>query len=241
MLLTQIFNKFLILTLFVQVGSLPNQSPEASQAQDDEIHRQYVRFQTLVHKGKLTEAEATLALIESYKGSPQLGREYAQLALWRNDYGAALPLLRSFFDGKNEGDKTVYGAEDTRIWYWFLVAQRGNEKKAEQIMGDLFRDTVHMPYSVKYINPRELSDVKLAQVYMYMAANCSARANYIRSNKYIALAKIADPKVKVDPKFYEGAKLYQQATLEKYEAEENFPMLDHVLFRKKVGKPVRIF
>jgi len=240
MLLTHIFNKFLILAVLAQTGSSANQSLGASQAQDEEIHRQFVRFQSQVHKGKLTDAESTLALIESYQGSPKLGRERAELALWRKDYAAALPLLKLYFDGKHDGDRVVYGAEDTRIWYWFLVTQRGDQKKADQILEALFSESVRKPEGMKDLNPRELSNVKLAQVYMYMAANCSSRANYIRSHKYIALAKVADPKVKVDPKFYEGAKLYQATTLEKYEAEENFPMLDHTAFRKQLGRPVRI-
>lgn len=108
---------------------------------------------------------------------------------------SALQLLKSYFEGDgNKGSRAVYGAEDTRAWYWFLVLQSGNQQKADQIMGDLFHELVGMPYSVKYINPPELSTVNVAQVYMYLAAYYSGTGNYIRSQKYGALAKIVDPK-----------------------------------------------
>ncbi len=207
-----------------------------------EVERQFVRFQSLANQGKLGEAESVLALIKSYKDSPDLRREHAQLALLRKDYTSAFPILRSYFDGDDpKGSRSVYGAEDTRIWYWFLITQRGDLKKADEVLKDLFHDPVRLPYSVKYLEPREVSSSKFAQAYMYMAGYYSTTGNYFRSQKYIGLAKKVDPKVKVDLNFFKGPKLYAQSTLEKYEAQEDFPMLDHTLFQKQLGKPVRIY
>lgn len=200
------------------------------------------RFNKLMSAKKYNEAESVLALIESYKGTPQQTKERAQVALWREDFGSAIKYLKLHFEGDEKTWASVGGAQDSKVWYWFLLTQNRDWKRAELMQESLFRDALSSPsIPEKPYRPELTSPLKVAQVYMYMANFSLRTRNYYRANRYIALAKTVDPKVMVDPGFAKLFKLHSERTWKSQEPFEKFPMVDHILFQKKLGRPLRAF
>lgn len=207
--------------------------------QRQEIQRQSVRYQSAVRHKNFDEAEMALVLLESLPPGKVRNRERAHLALWRSDFADAYSKLKLHFEGNGVNvQRQVQGAEDTRVWYWYLTAQRGNSAKANQILSDLIRPKRQIPGDPEFLNVAKVSNVKLAQVYVYMACYSAATTNYIRSQRYIELARKADPKAKISPKFDAYYKRYSPTTMEREEKRAVVPMFDHTAYLRILGKPV---
>ncbi|MEI7984221.1 MAG: hypothetical protein WCI55_01230 [Armatimonadota bacterium] len=227
-----------------QIGAPSQGKKELSKEQEIEVNRQFVRFHSFARSQNYQEAESVLVLLESYLDPFNLRGEHVELALWRKDYSEAFKWLKLYFEGSGHGESvSVGGAEEKRIWYWFLLIQNGNVKHAEKVKVDLFQGKVRMPINPKYMDPTALSKNSFAQVYMYMAGYYNGTTNSYRSQKYIQLAKLVDPSVKIDPNFSKMATMngYKDGVPGRQELSERFPMLDHTLFQKQLGKSVRIY
>ncbi len=222
---------------------------QASQEQpvgQEDAKRQRTRFNTLAKVGKFDEAENSLRLLETYTPSPEIDRYRANLSLWRQDYSSAKKQLTIFFEGgPGTASRSVGGCEPVRAWYWFLLVQNDETKKADKVLEDLLRSPVRVARGAELLNPKDLTSVKLAQVYMYMGIWYFHKVNYLRAERYFDLAKIADPKVIIDPLFISKSKGSKGSNMKSFrdakEAEESYPILDHTVFQMKLGRPVRIY
>ena len=216
-----------------------------------EMKRQTSWFQALVKADKLDEAERALIILSSSQvglwpasmKEAEVAGMHSTISLRRGDYTSALADLKLYFEGSPEHHRTVGGATDLRIWYWFLLTQRGELDKARRVLGDLFRSSVHSPGGSDNFDPTTTSRSSLAQVYMYMAARKAAANCLYRSDQYLKLAKRADPTVRIDPNFekYLLRFGYVKGKPDPHESDELTPALDHTVFEKQQGRPLRIF
>ncbi|MEI8282209.1 MAG: hypothetical protein WCG75_07385 [Armatimonadota bacterium] len=150
--------------------------------------------------------------------------------------------LTTFFEGvPGTGVTYVGGCEPIRAWYWFLLVQNGETKKSDVVLEDLLRARVHVARGAEWLDPKDLTSVKLAQVYMYMGIWYFHKINYLRAERYFDLAKLADPKVIIDPIFISKSKGSNKSMRDVQEAVESYPILDHTVFQMKLGRPVRIY
>jgi hypothetical protein len=221
-----------------------DQSPNRSKEQEAEVLRQLGRVHQLVRTHKFREAESALAAAESYGRTLDIQEARIELALWREDYGEVFNRLHAFFEGNGQGiTVSVSGAEEFRVWYWFLLNQKGSFKQAEKVKRELFATRVRLPLNAKFLEPEKISGSSYAQVYMYMAGYHNLRTNISRSQLYIELAKKCDRKVIVDPNFDKIANMcgYKPGVLDQQELSEVIPMLNHTAYEKKLGRAVRMF
>lgn len=219
--------------------SLPPWSDEKKQA----ISRETRRYRDAIVARKFHVAEKAIIQLEAYDYI-QLGATemHIELELWRQDYSKAFSYLKSFYEPTQPCQtKLRLGGEQRRLWYWFLTYQSGDLKKADAIQANLFEHDYNIPKGMKPVVPANLSNSKLAQVYMYMSCFGYATNKDYRALRYLALARKVDPSTKVDPMISYAFSLYtNDGTLEKYEAMETIPMLDHIAYEKKTGRRVRI-
>lgn len=230
---------FTALLASVPVGAIFAQSSIPAK-QSDELSRERKRFHQFVQQRKFDDAEKAIAVLSTYRSSPELDRDQAELAVAMQDYPSTLRHLTTFFEGvPGAKQRFVGGYEPVRAWYWFLLHQNGKTEAANKVFDDLLKSPVRAPKGRAFLNPRELSSNKLAQTHMYMAGYYFAHRNFDRSDRSIALAKMVDPKVKVDPSFISESKLHDMRSMrDAKEAEEQFAILDHTAYAKKVGKQV---
>lgn len=212
--------------------------------QESEVLRQLNRVHKLVKLSNFMSAELALASIEPYGNTMDILHARIEISLWSQDYREAFKHLKLFFEGDGKNSTvSVSGAEELRVWYWFLLTQNGNTKKAEQVKVDLFQARVRLPISPKYMDPTSLSKNRFAQVYMYMAGYYNLTTNFSRSQMYIHLAQKSDKNVTVDPNFEKIAIRfgYKPGVLDQQELSEVIPMLDHKKFEKKTGRSISLF
>jgi hypothetical protein len=180
-----------------------------TQQRNSEVNLQTGRVHQFVKAKKFIEAERALVQLGSYKETVNIEEEWAGLRLWQQDYSSSLTYLTTYFEGPpGTAFRTVAGSDDLRIWYWFLLVQRGKAAKADTVLDELLINRVHVPLGAGWLKPKEVSNVKLAQVYIYMAAHKVLQGNYNRVDRYVALAKLADPLVKIDANFDSQSRLH---------------------------------
>lgn len=229
-------------------GKYQGPTPE----QQQELLRQNTRFQALVKANKLDEAERALVVLASieYRSLSQWTRDaevagkHAAISLRRRDYVSAFADLKNYFEGGPGHGRKVGGATDMRVWYWFLLAQRGDLVKAQKVQDDLFRDSVYNPSGGGVLfDPVTTSKSKLSQVYLFMAARKVSSINLYRSHQYLILAQRVDPSVKIDSSFEKFSNRFgfEKGVRDPHEEQELIPALDHTVFEKAQGKRIRNF
>lgn len=214
-----------------------------TQTCNPDIRWQTIQFNQLVKAGNFDQAEVPLKLLECYVSSQEIEKFRANLSLRRQDYTSAKKQLTTFFEGgPDTASRSVGGCEPVRDWYWFLLVQNGETKKADVVLEDLLRSPVYVARGAERLNLKDLTSVKLAQVYMSMGIWYFHKLNYLRAARYFDLAKIADPKVIIDPLFMSRSKAgHIKSMVDAKEAEESYPILDHTVFQMKLGRPIRIY
>ena len=196
------------------------------------------RFRSFVAAKRFIEAEAPLAILSTLLQPEAVSGLRAELFLHQQNYHEAYLNLKIYFEGSSPTRKVVVGgAETLRAWYWFLLVQKGENLKADKSQRVLLGQKMVVPDGEEYFEPQLLSSNKTAQVYMYLAAYYSAQHKFYLSEQCINLAKKIDAEIKIDPGFQSLADRggHKKGVPGIAEAGELIPMLDHLVYEKKVG------
>ena len=193
-------------------------------------------------QGNLDAAESALDSDEEFRNTVELANDRAELLLARKDYARALDSLQLFFDGSNHGRVRIFSEyQESRIWYWFMLLQRGDSEKARLVERDIVMDPTYVGKKYSFPHPYESSKIKLAQMYIFMAGFHAHKFNFLRSNRYLKLAKDVDPNVVIELGF-KRIESFMKITSDEanaIELVERFPILDHLEYRMLTGRPIK--
>ncbi|MBS1701759.1 MAG: hypothetical protein JST12_08860 [Armatimonadetes bacterium] len=179
------------------------------------VHARKAKFYELVKTGDLKGAEEQLGMAEGLKKDKyELLRERSDLFLLKGDQVNAYRSMKLFFEGDPLEKNTTHGvagANDMRPWYWYLTSKFGSQAKADKIRSDLFDQTpITIPGNGERSDPRKYSNVPLAQMYFWLANWEMGRTHWYSADRYLRLAKKADPSFKAPKEYDEWLNPYRK-------------------------------